>query len=87
VTSHYYAIADAGGNIYPGTFSDTKLGAKCLHVSAGNRNWSIPIVQVDGEWEMEEDLFAFYSARGDHVVCCTVETNETVKVTQHEHTD
>ena len=85
MTSHYYAIADAGGNIYPGTFASTAEEAKWTYTVEKHRLVSpqtvcYPINWLDTEWPT-------YTARGDHVVYCTVETNETVKVIQHEHTD
>jgi hypothetical protein len=86
MTSYYYAVADAGGNIYPGTFAKDRLGAQCLHVAGGRRDYSLLITQVDGEWVLREDNFAPFAAQGDHVVHCKIETNETVKIT-YEHTD
>lgn len=82
MTSHYYAIADAGGNIYPGTFTPTAEGAKWAHAVGNHRliypeTRSYPLDWMDNEWPT-------YAARGDHVVYCTVETNETVKVTQEK---
>lgn len=74
MTSHLYAIADAGSNIYPGTF----------HKTAHDSQWAHVIGRNHGTWPIDyiEQVWPDYIAKGDHVVYCRIETNETVVVTQ-----
>ncbi len=82
MTSHLYAIADAGGNIYPGTFGTTRLDAQCAHISGGRREYSIPVKEIEGEWHVKGDEWESFASRGDHVVYCRIETNELTVVSQ-----
>jgi len=80
VTSHLYAIADAGGNVYPGTFSKDRITAKCLHIVGGKREWSIPCGTDLSD--VNPEYWAPYAERGDHVVYCRIETNEMITLIQ-----
>lgn len=79
MTSHYYAIADAAGTIYPGSFAQSAVLARWNFLVQRDRTpnlryYGYPINYEEQEWPA-------HAACGDHVVYCTVETNETVKVT------
>ena len=87
--SHLYAIADAGGNIYPGTFSPWSHVAMINHLG----NPPLATEMVDGgpiplygeparPWRVKPVVWAPYAERGDHVVYCRIETNESVIVEQ-----
>lgn len=78
--SHLYAIADAGGNIYPGTFRKTAENARWAHAMGDERlvypnTRTYPIGWLDQQWPL-------YAERGDHIVYCRIETDETVVVSQ-----
>lgn len=78
--SHYYAIADAGGNIYPGTFRKTADQARWAHVVGDDKltypnTRCYPIDWIETQWPT-------YAERGDHVVYCRIETNENAVMTQ-----
>jgi len=82
MTSHYYAVADAGGTIYPGTFAKDPLDAQLVHLRppGANQWFSIPC-EATPPYAIRADYWQPYADRGDHVVKCRVETEETVKVT------
>lgn len=82
MTSHLYAIADAGGNVYPGTFAKHAMTAQCLHLAGGNPQYSFPCTMVDGKWQLTNDPWQASAEKGDHVVYCRIETNETVVLSQ-----
>ncbi len=82
MTSYLYAIADAGGNVYPGTFSKDEMMSQCLHLAGGKPEYSFPCQIVDGKWQLTNDPWEGPAAKGDHVVYCQIETNETVTLTQ-----
>lgn len=81
MTSHWYVVVDAGGNVYPGTFNKDSFSAQCQHVAGGSHEYYLPCEKVDGEWRLKDDQWRYFADRGDHVIRCTIETDETVKVT------
>ena len=85
MTSYLYAIADVGGNIYPGTFSKTRDLAIDSLVWQSMR-WSDPrvttlgVAEYQAQWEERVK-------HGDHVVFCRIDTNEQICVTMEDIPD
>lgn len=71
--SELYAIADAGGNIYPGTFGKNPEGDWFKHL--------LPHMAIVRPEFLDEKIKEA-KERGDHVVKCSIETNEIVAITQ-----
>lgn len=76
--SHFYAIADAGGTIYAGTFRKSAKEARWAHVVGDDKfvyphTRTYPLDWLDTQWPI-------YVERGDHLVHCVIETNETIKI-------
>lgn len=65
-----YAIADAVGNIYPGSFGKED-GAWFRHLFQDEKQVSVY------EYESRKQLAL---ERGDHTILCDIETNETISV-------
>jgi hypothetical protein len=87
MTSYFWAIADAGGNIYPGTFSTTKFGAQCLRMFGDFIGSGVSSQYVEGEGNecvIKESfwLSSYRVHKGDHLVRCKVETEDKIVVTQ-----
>lgn len=86
MTSYYWAVADAGGNIYPFSFGKTKVDAQCNYIY---RNFvgSIPFYAFKNPTAAYEDLeftdaeWQLRTRQGDHLVQCRVEWLELVEVT------
>lgn len=72
MTSTLYAIVDAGGNIYPGTFGKRPEGEWFRHV--------LPNLEIAEQHILDEKIKEA-RARGDRVVRCLIETSENVRVT------
>ncbi len=88
MTSHLYAVADAAGNIYPGTFAKLARTAMIEHANPG----AFFAETLDGspmpcygepakEWRLKPAIWVPFAECGDHVVYCRIETNEDIKVT------
>lgn len=77
--SHYYAIADAGGHIYPGTFAQSAELARWGFIVQRDRTPSQRYYGYPMDYEVQE--WPAYVSRGDHVVYCRIETDENVRVT------
>ncbi len=75
MTSEYHAIVDAGGNIYPGTFSVDAVGAQGHLFHQENPEITLVEPSYLAEWWKSRQ------GGGDRCVRCTVETHETCKVT------
>lgn len=82
MTSCWYAIADACGNIYPGSFAKDHRGAEFAHYIHGLATTPYSIyVEKEPPYLIRRDLWKPYADRGDHVVHCRIETQENIKIT------
>jgi len=79
VIQYFYAVADAAGNIYPGTFAENFVVSKCFRMY-GN-SFSVSLERNGQEWDVLREIWQPYADRGDHVVRCKIETDDNVKVT------
>ena len=70
--SELFAIADAGGNIYPGTFFVSEQDAWLQFLFPEQEIFPFPFDFGDARKRAEKN--------GNHLVRCLIETNEVVTV-------
>lgn len=76
MSSVWYAIADAGGNIYPGTFRKEPGMGWFPHLFP-----ELNIIEPD---RLKAAIKAAHEDRGDHEVKCFVETNEVIHINKEK---
>jgi len=63
-----YAIADINGTVYSGTQAKDPLGAKYWYLIVRLVTTPIPVVAINGTYDVRPDIWQPFADAGDHVV-------------------